>query len=116
MSIETSDNGDATARVVLTGRLDMVGAEVVALPLAALAGAKQGLIIDMSGVSFIDSTGIRHLVAAAKALSCRNGVLVLLNPSPLIVAALTASGVTELLPMARSESEALSALMRSRSE
>src|SRR5258705_11497209 len=74
MRIETtSDNGAATARVALTGRLDIAGAEVVALPLATLAGAKQGLIIDMSGVSFIASIGIRHLVSAAKTLSRRNG-------------------------------------------
>ena len=113
MRIETLDNGEATAKVALTGRLDIAGAEVVALPLATLAGAKRGLIIDMSGVSFIASIGIRHLVSAAKALSRRNGGLVLLSPTPLVAEVLTTSGLTDLLPIVQSESEALSALGRS---
>jgi anti-anti-sigma factor len=84
MEIVTSEDQGATARVALTGRLDILGAEVIALPLATLAGAKQGLIVDMSGVSFIASIAIRHLVSAAKALSRRNGRLVLLNPSEMV--------------------------------
>jgi anti-sigma B factor antagonist len=114
MRIETLDNKKATARVVLTGYLDVAGADLVALRLAALAGAKQGLIIDMSGVSFIDPNGIRHLAAAAEALSRRNGGLVLLNPSLLVAEVLKASGLTDLLPVVRSESEALSVLSRTR--
>jgi anti-anti-sigma factor len=114
MHVETSDSKEATAKVVLTGHLDVAGVDIVALPLAALAGAKQCLIIDMSGVSFIASNGIRHLAAAAEALSRRNGGLVLLNPSLLVAEMLKTSGLTDLLPMVRSESEALSVLSRSR--
>jgi len=110
MEIVTSEDRGATARVALTGRLDIVGAEVIALPLATLAGAKQGLIVDMSGVSFIASIGIRHLVSAAKALSRRNGRLVLLNPSEMVAEVLTTSGLTDLLPIVRSDSEAVAAL------
>jgi anti-sigma B factor antagonist len=110
MEIVTSEDRGATARVALTGRLDIVGAEVIALPLATLAGAKQGLIVDMSGVSFIASIGIRHLVSAAKAISRRNGVLVLLNPTEMVAEVLTTSGLTNLLPIVRSDSEAAAAL------
>jgi anti-anti-sigma factor len=110
MEIVTSEDQGATARVALTGRLDILGAEVIALPLATLAGAKQGLIVDMSGVSFIASIAIRHLVSAAKALSRRNGRLVLLNPSEMVAEVLTTSGLTSLLPIVRSDSEAVAAL------
>jgi anti-anti-sigma factor len=110
MEIVTSEERGATARVTLTGRLDIVGAEVVALPLATLAGAKQGLIIDMSGVTFIASIGLRHLVSAAKTISRRNGRLVLLNPSELVAEVLTTSGLTSLLPIVRSDSEAAAAI------
>jgi anti-anti-sigma factor len=110
MEIVTSQDQGATARVALTGRLDIVGAEVIALPLATLAGAKRGLVIEMSGVSFIASIGIRHLVSAAKALSRRNGRLVLLNPTDMVTEVLTTSGLTDLLPIVRSESEAVAAL------
>src|ERR1700686_2286792 len=110
MEIVTSEDQGATARVALTGRLDIVGAEVIALPLATLAGVKRGLIIDMIGVSFIASIGIRHLVSAAKALSRRNGLLVLLNPTDMVTEVLTTSGLTDLLPIVRSDSEAMAAL------
>ena len=67
----TIDDGTTTATVVLTGRLDIAGAEAVALPLATLSGAKSSLVIDMAGVSFIASIGLRHLVTAAKSLRRR---------------------------------------------
>ena len=110
MEIVTSEDRGTTARVTLTGRLDIAGAEVIALPLATLAGAKQGLILDMSGVTFIASIGIRHLVSAAKALSRRNGLLVLLNPTEMVADVLTTSGLTNLLPIVGSDSEAMAAL------
>jgi anti-sigma B factor antagonist len=110
MEIVTAELGGTAARVTLSGRLDIAGAEVVALPLATLAGAKQGLIIDMSGVSFVASIGLRHLVSAAKALNRRNGRLVLLNPNALVVEVLTTSGLTDLLPIVHSEAEAMSAV------
>jgi anti-anti-sigma factor len=110
MQIVTSEDRGTTARVVLTGRLDIVGAEVIALPLATLAGAKQNLIVDMSGVSFLASIGIRHLVSAAKAVSRRGGRLILLNPTEMVEEVLTTSGLTSLLPIARSDSEADAAI------
>jgi anti-anti-sigma factor len=110
MEIVTSDAQGTTARIALAGRLDILGAEAIALPLATLAGAKQGLIVDMSGVSFIASIALRHLVSAAKALSRRNGRLVLLNPTEMVAEVLTMSGLTSLLPIVRSDSEAMAAL------
>src|SRR5258708_6452821 len=110
MEIVTSEGQGATARIALTGRLDILGAEEIALPLAALAGAKQGLIVDMSGVSFIASIGLRHLVSAAKALSRRQGLLVLLNPTEMVAEVLTESGLNNLLPIVGSDSEAMAAL------
>ena len=110
MDIVTREIGGSAALVALSGRLDIAGAEVVALPLATLAGGKQGLIIDMSGVSFLASIGIRHLVSAAKSQSRRGGRLVLLNPNSLVVEVLTSSGLTNLLPIVHSEAEAASAV------
>jgi stage II sporulation protein AA (anti-sigma F factor antagonist) len=112
MEIVTTEDQGTTGRVVLKGRLDIMGAEAIALPLATLAGAKQNLIVDMSGVSFIASIGLRHLVSAAKALTRRNGRLVLLNPTEMVAEVLATSGLTSLLPIARSDSEAIAALGR----
>ena len=110
MQITILDDAGSTAKVVLNGKLDIAGAEKIALPLATLAGGKRGLLLDMSGVTFLASIGIRHLVMASKALTRRGGRLVLLNPNPLVTDVLNTSGVVELMVIARSDAEASAAL------
>jgi anti-sigma B factor antagonist len=102
MQIAINDAG-TTATVTLTGRLDILGAEAVALPLAALSGSKSGLFIEMTGVTFIASIGLRHLVAAAKAVGRRGGRLVLLNPNPAVAEVITTSGLADLLKIERGD-------------
>jgi anti-anti-sigma factor len=110
MQIKIVDDSGTTAKVVLNGKLDIAGAETIALPLATLAGSKSGVLLDMTGVTFIASIGIRHLVSASKALTRRGGRLVVLNPNPMVTDVLATSGVIELMTVARSEAEAAAAL------
>jgi anti-anti-sigma factor len=102
MQIQIAEDTGTTAKVVLTGKLDIAGAEVVALPLATLSGAKSALTIDMSGVTFIASIGIRHLVSASKALRRRGGGLTLLDPNEVVIEVLNTTGVTDLMTITRS--------------
>ena len=105
MQISPDSGSGSTARIALTGKLDINGAETIAIPLAALSGAKQYVVIDMSGVSFLASIGIRHLVSATKALMRRGGRLILLAPSPPVLDVLTTSGITDLMAVAMSEDD-----------
>lgn len=100
MQINIDDAG-STATVIMVGRLDIAGAEVAAMPLAALSGSKNGLVIDMAGVTFIASIGLRHLVSAAKSVRRRGGRLVLLNPNAVVAEVITTSGLADLLPIER---------------
>ena len=68
MQFTISDEAGTTAKIGLVGKLDIAGAEVIALPLATLAGGKKGVVVDLSGVTFLASIGIRHLVLATKTL------------------------------------------------
>jgi anti-anti-sigma factor len=95
----TIDDLGSSARVVLTGRLDIAGADVIALPLATVSGAKDAVVIDMGGVTFIASIGLRHLVSAAKALARRGGSLKLVNANPVVVEVITSSGLAQMLPL-----------------
>jgi anti-anti-sigma factor len=110
MQISIAHETASTAKVILTGRLDMIGADAVALPLATLSGAKRGLIIDMAGVTFLVSRGARQLILAAKALARRGGTLILLNPSAIITEVLEALGVDDVMKIVHSETEADAAL------
>jgi anti-sigma B factor antagonist len=110
MQITISEFGAGGTKVTLVGKLDIRGAEVIDLPLATVAGKRQSVVVDMVGVDFIASIGIRHLVLAAKAVARGAGKFVLLNPTPLVTEVLVTAGLEQLLPIVRSEDEAIAAL------
>jgi anti-anti-sigma factor len=106
MQFKISDDAGTTAKIGLVGKLDIAGAEVIALPLATLAGGKKGVIVDLSGVTFLASIGIRHLVSATKTLSRKGGKLVLVGPTDAVQDVLVTSGVTEIMPIVATEKAA----------
>lgn len=101
MSISYVDIGEDLRRIEITGRLDMVGAGSIASQLVELTAApKKGVVVDMSGVEFLASIGIRALIASAKAVQARGGRMVLIvNPATTVVMSLKATGVDLLIPV-----------------
>ena len=110
MKITVSEFNHIATKVTLAGKLDIAGAEVIDLPLASVAGQRRNIVVDMSAVDFIASIGIRHLVMAAKTVARGAGKLVLLNPTPFVTEVLTTTGLETILPIVRTEAEALAAL------
>jgi stage II sporulation protein AA (anti-sigma F factor antagonist) len=109
MEITISDVDEATKKVTLVGKLDIMGAAKIGLPLAAAAGSRGNIVVDMAGVDFIASIGIRRLVMAAKTVARGAGKLVLLRPTPMVTEVLVVAGLDQLLPIVRSEDEARAA-------
>ncbi len=68
------------------------------------------VLIDLSQVSFIDSTGIGVLVGALKRAREAGGALVLVCPVPRLRRIFEITGLLQALPMYQARSEALSAL------
>jgi anti-anti-sigma factor len=66
---------------------------------AHTAGKKAKVIVDLSGLDFLSSIGIRLLLTTAKAQANRGGKIVLLNPKPLVEEALVTAGINMLIPM-----------------
>ena len=112
MEISVSQFGELGTKVVLVGKLDISGAEKIDVPLATVAGSRGNIVVDMAGVDFIASIGIRHLVMAAKTVARKSGMLVLLDPNPIVTEVLFTSGLQDLLPIVRSEDEARAMLAR----
>jgi len=110
MKITISEFGGVGTRVTLVGKLDIAGAQAVELPLATVAGTKRNVVVDMAGVDFIASIGIRHLVLTAKAVARGAGKLVLLGPNQLVTEVLVTAGLGDFLPIVRSEDEARAVL------
>ena len=64
LGIETRDEDDVTV-VVLSGEFDLAGVEEFASELAkSEAGGPKVLLVDLSGLHFMDSSGLRALVMA----------------------------------------------------
>lgn len=110
MQISISEGTGPTAKLRLEGKLDIVGVDEVAAPLAALSQTKSSLLIDMARVTFLTSPGIRQLVMASRALARRGGRLVLLRPNETVIDVLVVSGVRDLMTIAQTEAAAEAAL------
>jgi anti-anti-sigma factor len=86
------------ARYALKGELDMAGGEALVRRVTELAAAAPGPIeIDMSEVSFIDSSGIRALLRLHEAAVSSGRAMRVSNLSPDVRRLLDMIGVTELL-------------------
>ena len=65
---------------------------------ALLAEAAPGTVrIDLGGVSFIDSSGLRTLVAARESLAERGAALALVDPTPNARRLLEVTGLTPMI-------------------
>jgi anti-sigma B factor antagonist len=80
--IEVSEDGDDTV-LVLRGELDPHTAPRLRDKIEqALAAGRVNVVLDLAGLSFIDSSGLRVIISAHKDTAERHGHLVLRSPSP----------------------------------
>jgi anti-anti-sigma factor len=77
-AFESRNTGDGV--VVVSGELDILTAPLLESELRAAAGeTSNDLVVDLAGVSFMDSAGMNVLVRLYKVLDKANRVLVLRN-------------------------------------
>jgi len=113
MNIDYQDTNDNFRRITLAGRLDLEGAEAIATRFTALAATQpRRVVVDLTGVSFLASIGIRTIISSAKALQHRGGRMVLLVGADSGVAkTLEATGINAVIPMFASDGEACKAAL-----
>ena len=98
MKMETEQLEDGVTKVSLFGRMDIAGMEAVALPLtSATAVDRRQVIMDLSGVDFIASIGVRAILQNARALKLRGGSMVLMGPGELVAQVLDSAGVAHVV-------------------
>ena len=93
--METTDARFAVAH--LTGRLDAAGVVAVEPAVTRAVAAHPKLALDLSGVPYMASMGLRLLMAAAKNLEKRGGRLVVVNPTPDVEGVLAVAGLEKPL-------------------
>lgn len=93
-----------------TGRIDGTNANAVEAELKAMLEASgPNLILDLSGISYLSSAGLRVVLVAAKSTRASGGKLVLAGPRPAISEIFKMSGFDRILETV-SDTEAARAL------
>lgn len=108
MSLRELDGGVTVA--VLSGRLDIAGAQEIDMPLNVVAGSKRTVVFDMSAVEFLASMGMRSIVFASKSVRSKRGVCTLVAPAGDVRTALEAAGIDTLIPTFDTLEEAVAAV------
>jgi anti-anti-sigma factor len=106
MELQTTDLGNA-AKVSLQGRLDTLGVEKIETRFTAtVVPPGRHALVDLSGVTFISSMGIRMLISTARALSLKKAKFVLVGPQPLVKESLDHVSLSQIIPIVATEAEA----------
>lgn len=100
MKIDT-EYSSGTLRVRLFGELDHHTAQetLESVCSAAETALPRDLILDMEGLSFMDSSGIAVIVRTMRKMQHIGGRLWIENPSPQPLKVLDASGIERLVPV-----------------
>ena len=80
----------------LVGELDIGTADRLRSALAEVTGRGSTIVLDLSGLDFIDSSGLHELVVALKRERAAGGDIVLREPSPQTRRVLEIVGLTQL--------------------
>jgi anti-sigma B factor antagonist len=111
LRVETRHPREGVAIIALSGEVDVytsprVKQEIVDL----LNGGTTKLIVDLSGVEYLDSTGLGVLIGGLKRARERDGDLKLLCDNPRILRIFEITGLTKIFDIHRTEAEALEKL------
>ncbi|HEX9541883.1 MAG TPA: STAS domain-containing protein [Streptosporangiaceae bacterium] len=97
---------DGHVVVALRGELDIADAVSVAAALAAVAARDLEIIVDLTGLEFIDSSGVAALARGRKHARHAGGDLVLAAPQEQVLRVLTLTRLIEVFPVHASVDEA----------
>ena len=110
MSLEVqsrqADNGVTV--VAPTGRLDVAGAPALKDAISeALKNGTPRVVLDMEGISFVDSTGLGSVIAALKQIRSSQGDLRLAAPNQQVRVVLELTTLDRVFPYYSTVEEAL---------
>jgi anti-sigma B factor antagonist len=108
MQIEEVRQGKAMV-LAIEGRLDGAGAHELETRLVALIGAgERSLVVDMGGLAYINSAGLRALLIAAKKLKPEDGRIVLCTMQDQVRDVFEISGFASIFQIFPSRDQAVS--------
>jgi len=114
MELSFSESSNGITLLELQGRMDIMGVNEIETKFAAYcSGENVRVIVDMSGVDYLASIGIRLLITNAKSLKSRNGKMVILNPVPDVLSVLEITDIPAIIPVYSNRESAEAVLLGS---
>jgi len=111
VEMDISELGENKVKVKLTGRLDTPGVgRIETRFVAALVPGARSAIVDLSGVEFIASLGVRMFLSAARGLHLRQARLVLFAPQEQVREVFENVSLADIITVVDDEPGALAAL------
>jgi anti-anti-sigma factor len=108
VGMDVTEVGDKVTKVTLKGRLDTTGVDKIETRfIATLVHAGKSAIVDLSGVEFVTSMGIRMLISVAREMRRRQAKLVLFGATSLVRETFDSASLAEIIPIGVDESKAL---------
>jgi anti-sigma B factor antagonist len=100
MQLQVNELDNGISLIKLTGKLDIIGVgEIETKFTGYCAGNNVRAIVDLSGVDFLASIGIRLLIINAKSIASRQGKMVILNPAAEVRNVLEITGIPAIIPI-----------------
>ncbi len=108
LEVQTRQADNGVTVVAPTGRLDVAGAPTLKDAISeALKTGQPRVVIDMEGVSFVDSTGLGSVIAALKQIRSSQGDLRLAAPNQQFRVVLELTTLDRVFPYYSTVEEAL---------
>jgi anti-anti-sigma factor len=100
--LELLGAGRGCLRAIVAGEIDYANATTLQTQISAACAERgaQALVLDLAGVEFMDSSGLRAILHLQRELVDGQGGLVLLDPTPQVRGILTLTGLDRQLPAA----------------
>ncbi|HTW71566.1 MAG TPA: STAS domain-containing protein [Acetobacteraceae bacterium] len=108
--IDAEDVAPGVTKLNLRGRLDAYAIQSISPTFDRMARTQTQLIVDLSRVTFIASTGLRTLISAGRSVASRGGRMVFLGPEPSVESVLITSGTDVVVPIHRDLASAVLAV------
>jgi anti-sigma B factor antagonist len=109
MNVAREDHGKATL-FIIQGQVDMHTSPELRTHLRkALEGRAAPLVVDLTGVAFIDSSGLATLIEALQAVGKYGGKLMLVGLTPAVKNLFKLSNLTSIFDIRETRHEALGA-------
>jgi anti-sigma B factor antagonist len=108
LEVQTRQTEGGVTVVAPTGRLDVAGAPALKEAMTEVAdNGPAKVVIDMEGVSFVDSTGLGSVIAALKQIRNKEGELRLAAPNQQVRVVLELTTLDRIFPYYATLEEAL---------